>query len=71
MDDRAEPIRHLKKVGIDGSTPKWDDEVPAAAVEAGRPNPSRGERLFTDEDIELVRAQKEFVPGSARAWPLR
>jgi adenylate cyclase len=27
----------------------------------GRPNPSRGERLFTDEDVELVRAHKEFV----------
>jgi adenylate cyclase len=27
----------------------------------GRPNPSRGERLFTDEDIEPVRAHKEFV----------
>jgi hypothetical protein len=27
----------------------------------GRPNPSRGERLFTDEDVELVRAHRQFV----------
>jgi hypothetical protein len=93
MDDRAEVIRRLRKAGIDGSTPEWDDEaLAAAAVEGalggpakhtlsglvreagastgiarsvmqalGRPHPSRGERLFTDEDVELVRAHKELV----------
>jgi hypothetical protein len=48
-----------------------------------RPNPSRGERLFTDEDVELVRAHKQFVDAGlprderrasasrrcASAWP--
>jgi adenylate cyclase len=33
-----------------------------AAMQAlGRPNPSRGERLYTDEDVELVRAHKALV----------
>lgn len=93
MDERSELIRRLRKAGIDGSTPEWDDEgLAAASVEVafggpgkhtlsglarksgvntgiarsvmqalGRPSPSRGERLFTDEDVELVRAHKEFV----------
>src|SRR3954471_11295418 len=93
MEERSELIRRLRRAGIDGGTPEWNDEgLPAASVEValggpgkhtlsglaskagvdtgiarsvmqalGRPNPSRGERLFTDEDIEPVRARKEFV----------
>jgi hypothetical protein len=49
MDDRAELIR-------------LNTGIARSVMQAlGRPNPSRGERVFTDEDIELVRAHKEFV----------
>jgi hypothetical protein len=40
----------------------------AVMLALGRPQPARGERLFTDDDVELVKAHKQLL-ATASARP--
>jgi hypothetical protein len=42
MDERSELIRHLRRAGIDGRAPEWDDEgLAAASVEVALGGPGK------------------------------
>ena len=42
MDERSDLIRRLRRAGIDGGTPDWDDErLAAAGVEVALGGPGR------------------------------